>query len=964
MTGKLGLSLILMSIVVNIILRPFSDWASRVQNKERRLQEILAPQIAEIKREYRGAEQHSELSELYKRYAYNPLYAVRSGTDLFIQLLPLSAAYVMLSSLTMLRGQSFAGISDLSQPDGLIFGLNLLPIAMTVINFLATLTTERFTSRERLQAFIIAILFLIMLYNAPSALLVYWTSNNLIMLLKNLYAMFFVHTHERVSVALQCKISHDSIKFTMFFVPFTIWIIYISYFFTIFVNPAPATLSGVSGNITLMSCLFIFTFVVMFFANFTKYELKLSELITRFLYIVFGIILLMIISDILLVKNEDFRRYARYITTFLLIIQTIYVIGAVLLAVPYEKTRRVTDILTGGHRGSLFFASLMSMIFLFCVFYPALLYSSDQEFFIGSIVTTVQGVLKYGIGLLVIMILLWPMFPISVQNILAMFVAFVACISFINFFILTENYGQLSALQLNINTLRIGMRATLKDLVSITLSLVVMFICVKKRWIKSLINGFYIISVTMVIICCYYYFTTPENKTMDTQLTREFKFPEYHDRFWRFSKVGQNVIGFFWDGFTGDHVLRILEDDPSLREKLDGFIYFPDTLAVGSWTNLSIASIYGGSAYKPNILNKMQPNKTLIEKYSEAFSLYPNVFAKKGYDVAYGGIPFITKDNAAYFEKQINDINSALLVYNWGDDYVSHWLQWAHKKGFSFKNQDQQEYISRFSLFMALLRASPFSVRYYLYRGAAHFGVMENILSISLKNVFLPDISAIQFMGDFVRTDDVKPTFKMICSNLSHLPCFLPSDDLLPVGDPYPDTIGQTVLVNDVFPEHYYTERHMLYFLADFIDSLKKLGVYNNTRIVVVSDHDYSDSWKLHQDRNPFIGNSQSGYVWPNALLMFKDFNSSTQLKISNALMSIEDTPSLLMDGIVRVDGIPTIEELRKISDPNRKEVRIRTHCGMTLNPVGLDATQFNLDAGIFEVKGTIFKKENWTKVE
>ena len=184
--GNLGISLMILSVVMNILLRPFTLWASRIQDKERRIQNILSPQIAEIKQNFHGVEQHEELSALYKRYSYNPIYAIRSGLDLFVQLLPLMAAYIMLSELKILKGVSFFGIKDLSKPDALLAGINILPILMTFFNILATLTTKKFTKRERVQAFVIAALFLVMLYNAPSALLIYWTTNNFIMLLKNI----------------------------------------------------------------------------------------------------------------------------------------------------------------------------------------------------------------------------------------------------------------------------------------------------------------------------------------------------------------------------------------------------------------------------------------------------------------------------------------------------------------------------------------------------------------------------------------------------------------------------------------------------------------------------------------------------------------------------------------------------------------------------------------------------------
>ena len=108
--GNLGISLMILSVVMNILLRPFTLWASRIQDDEREIQNILTPQINIIKQNFHGAEQYEKLRRLYKRYSYNPIYAIRSGLDLFVQLLPLMAAYIMLSELEILKGVSFFAI--------------------------------------------------------------------------------------------------------------------------------------------------------------------------------------------------------------------------------------------------------------------------------------------------------------------------------------------------------------------------------------------------------------------------------------------------------------------------------------------------------------------------------------------------------------------------------------------------------------------------------------------------------------------------------------------------------------------------------------------------------------------------------------------------------------------------------------------------------------------------------------
>ena len=90
------------------------------------------------------------------------------------------------SNCRVLDGQSFGFVPDLSKPDGLLFGINLLPIVMTLINFTATFAAPDMRPKERTQAVVVALLFLLLLYTAPSALLIYWTGNNILYLLENL----------------------------------------------------------------------------------------------------------------------------------------------------------------------------------------------------------------------------------------------------------------------------------------------------------------------------------------------------------------------------------------------------------------------------------------------------------------------------------------------------------------------------------------------------------------------------------------------------------------------------------------------------------------------------------------------------------------------------------------------------------------------------------------------------------
>ncbi|MDR3165210.1 MAG: YidC/Oxa1 family membrane protein insertase, partial [Synergistaceae bacterium] len=140
-SGSYGISLILMSLASTAAIGPFMRYASRAQLRERHMQDILRPQLDKIKAESAGFQRHNRINELYRRYAYHPIYSIRSAFGVLIQVPLLLGAYYMLRGHESIVSQAFGIISDLSRPDALFFGLNLLPVLMTVINMSSACVT-------------------------------------------------------------------------------------------------------------------------------------------------------------------------------------------------------------------------------------------------------------------------------------------------------------------------------------------------------------------------------------------------------------------------------------------------------------------------------------------------------------------------------------------------------------------------------------------------------------------------------------------------------------------------------------------------------------------------------------------------------------------------------------------------------------------------------------------------------
>ena len=188
----IGFSIILLSITVNVICLPIYNVAEGWQEKERTAQKKLKRKIADIKAVFSGDERYMILATYYRQNQYHPLYAVRGMFALLIQIPFFIAAYKLLSGLPMLNNASFLFLKDLGKPDGLLYvagmHINALPILMTFINILASAVYSKgLTIKEKLQLYITAAVFLVLLYNSPSGLVFYWTLNNIFSLFKNVF---------------------------------------------------------------------------------------------------------------------------------------------------------------------------------------------------------------------------------------------------------------------------------------------------------------------------------------------------------------------------------------------------------------------------------------------------------------------------------------------------------------------------------------------------------------------------------------------------------------------------------------------------------------------------------------------------------------------------------------------------------------------------------------------------------
>lgn len=194
-----GVAIILLTIFVKIVLFPLTHKSFESTAR----MSSLTPKVTELKEKYKNNPQklNAELSNLYKSEGINPLGGC---LPLLLQMPIFFALYGLLNSHFELRGAGFIApwITDLSVPDSIFnFAPTTIPIIGSDIRILPILMilTQLYSSKQmqtpgtannaqmKMMMYMMPIMFLFILYDAPAGLLLYWTMTNIFTIIQQFF---------------------------------------------------------------------------------------------------------------------------------------------------------------------------------------------------------------------------------------------------------------------------------------------------------------------------------------------------------------------------------------------------------------------------------------------------------------------------------------------------------------------------------------------------------------------------------------------------------------------------------------------------------------------------------------------------------------------------------------------------------------------------------------------------------
>lgn len=953
LTDSWGISLVLLSLAVNIALIPVYHLAETWQEAERMVQRTMAPKRVEINEVFTGRERWMYTRALYRLHGYSPVYSLRTSFGLLIQIPFFFAAYHLLNAAPELAGASWLFIADLGKPDALFalgkMRINLLPFVMTAANLVsAAVYTTRLTRRKTIQLYGLAAVFLILLYPSSAALLVYWTCNNLFSLAKNLFYTRFVYARMDAEIDRKTEtVIPDTVPGTEPIPRFLAWADIASAFagggaFAAAivirkrsdVNALTLSLAGVSLAFALLA-LFLRCRALK------KGIDPRDDGIARH-YGLFPVMAALIVA-ICVWKLTSFKKVADpaswlFFRTYALTVGALA--GWAMAREPFQRLFRRLAVaagkkLDGKTASSLFTASALCMAVLTCWYGPATLYASDPDFFYESF-GALSGRLTFrGLFFMGVCGLFFHWAHAKIKPLLATVWAWAALGALLFTFAAAGDYGTMDEFILQDPALLKTRLAFLVDIAVGGVAAMVIWWGLRKKKLKALAALLQGAAFALCLLAAYQSVTAPASANASLEQATS-RIPDYNDELFGFTRDGTNTLIIMLDMFTGSHIERILDMTPELEQQFEGFVWFPDTLAPGTTTLLSIGALLGGEDYTPPNINRRR-KEPLKDELHRAFATLPDIYGPRGYSVALADVDELAPSR---FESMCAAAPQTLLVSKTlTTAYTGYWRE---KHGLPSPLPETR---APFMASVGLFRAAPWIVRNHIYYDGSWLGTQTVINNPSEGPYALLDV-----LPEVANADKKNNTLKYITSQIAHYPWRLDEATCMPVDRKGGYTVGK----DRVIKEHVINERCGLLALARWFDWMRREGVYDNTQILLVSDHDGNDSARFgaaFDDLRP--GN----IPWkPDALLMVKQRDSRGPLRIDYRPMSSADIVPLICaaDGPCPLDYPDPLQE--------RETPRVRTHSAGLASIRRHERDYFKTHD--YRVTGSMFQRENWERME
>ena len=984
-TDNYGLAIVLLSFSISLLLLPIFIFIEKAKKKDDKIKGKMKPLVDEIKSCYKGQERYYYLKTLNRQYNYSPVRALIPVLSLLIQIPFFIAAYQFLESYSPLIGETTLLINDLSKADAIFGGINALPFVMTFVNLITVyFYTINGDKKERNQMIIVAIVFLVMLYSLPSALLIYWTLNNVfsffrlfitnpevfkrrkkesIALDKSNFSINSIKDRLRKSIKVYIVIitvliliqlkwayshSFDDFGFRLLLSIIISTIIYIVY---AILKPSISKLVALLKNINVepqvyLSLLFLTGYFyisalvyykhinesLLFISLLLLIPLELIGYIYYFRYrklasnstlfssiIVISISLLQLLYLIAILSGGDLQisfinieRHAIIIFAGLgILITTIFLYF-------YSKIKRVViPVFTNG--GKIFTFSIIYILGQIFLWSPLMSFASFPEAFEFTAIDIIRNNILIVVISIASLLIVYKIIPKKLKAIITIGLLVIVAIAFINNTLFPFDLG---TLQVNKFSEEKNLAAPLLNYFIesiIILSLLFVFIKLLKHKKNNYVAyALIVLNIITISQSAFELISIGSLQTDKLSVNKELE----GERIINFSKTKQNIILLMPDMFQGLAMENIMAKNTEIVKEFSGFKWYRNTLSVSRVTNSTMPSLMGGFDYMPDILDK-DTSHTVRQKMTRAIKSVVDRAHNDGYDVTMTKFPYTDMD----------EIDYDVLLPRWHEE----WDSYNYKLGINSVKSDNSELLIE----SAVLYSVPLVFKALVYNKGAW---IKSYFAKGIKNEnswIARSYNFLRLLPHISTTQNDKSNLILLYSFVTHFPWY------------YVDDNG--ILHSDVSPLT--TNKWTLETFSMWIQWMKDNDVYDNTMIIIVSDHGVP--WVRYEGEIevdfPFTNLNEDKInkkylLTLNPLLLVKDFNASGNLQIDNRFMSNADVNSIIFDE----NNPTTTDSLRSRTLPTF----------ISWWAESIDKSNKFSYSYLYKVKNNIFDVNNWTRVE
>ncbi len=549
------------------------------------------------------------------------------------------------------------------------------------------------------------------------------------------------------------------------------------------------------------------------------------------------------------------------------------------IAVPREAMERWTDLL-GRYRLGIYFLAVAGVVGLVCIVVPITTFLTSP----GEISIHLDYLLKVNARDAMVIVyvaaalyaLAWKSRVRTTLTFLAMGAFFLAILYA---FVLPFGYPVMTGLtfeQVPISAMERLLRS-LADAAIVVVVGAILWLVLKRVGGRAILVAMAMVTVSMAIAATISVSRDQVGGAGGPQAASTLS-----DRPLRFSRTQPNVLILFLDRFMGSYVESILESDPQVAQRLSGFTWFPRTVSAGENSIAGLHPMLGGYDYTPVEMNAR--GKPLRELSVESFSILPYNFSRKGYQVnvvSPRGLGFTMAGDCKYL--QMDGVTCTHIP-----SFVA--TRKAAEMGFPLNDLATSNYADLLVL-LGSMRGAPYTMKEVL-RVA---GPWRPFLDHSAGTTFR-EWAELEAFAELTSTDAQQPTFNFISNLLPHEPYFM-NEGCMPQQMPFEveaEEVKRRGHASLFSLQHAIAARCALLSVVRYMDFLKSEGVYDNTKIVIVSDHGIVGNVEDTSVRARAGGTAANIFVRLRPVMLVKEIGAAGGLQVSEQFLPNAEVPRIV----------------------------------------------------------------------